>query len=118
MNSPLFQTLSIRSYSISYNLSKVGEIFWDLNTKRPYLILEKESFCAAFAYSIKRAREIRKFQVADLQRRLRNVQKRVMHLQSCRFTDINRLLFCRSRSVAVVFAKAPHCCDLKMLLPW
>ena len=45
----------------------------------------------------KQAREIRNFQVADLQRRLRNVQKSMMHVQSCCFADINRLLFCRSR---------------------
>ena len=36
---------------------------------------EKEIFCVV--YSIKRAREIRKFHVAVLQRRLRNVQKSV-----------------------------------------
>ena len=55
---------------------------------------EKENFCVA--YSIKRAREIRKFHVAVLQRRLRNVQKREMHVQSCCFANINLLLFCRS----------------------
>ena len=90
MNSHCFQPH--RSYSVSYYLSKVGEIFWDLNTKRPYLILEKESFCAAFTYSIKRAREIRKFHVAVLQRRLRSVQKR----RAAR----TRLLFCLSKPVA------------------
>ena len=47
-----------------------------LNPKGPYLSLdkEKENSCAVFSNSIKRAREIRKFQVTDLQRRLRNVQ--------------------------------------------
>ena len=66
-----------------------------LNPKGPYLSLEKEkeNSCAVFTNSIKRAREIRKFQVADLQRRLRNVQKSVMHVQSCCFADINRLFF-------------------------
>ena len=43
----------------------------------------KRIFCVVFAYSIKRAREIRKFHVAVVQRRLRNVQKSVMHVQSC-----------------------------------
>ena len=90
MNSHCFQPH--RSYSVSFYLSKVGEIFWDLNTKRPYLILEKESFCAEFTYSIKRAREIRKFHVAVLQRRLRNVQKR----RAAR----TRLLFCLSKPLA------------------
>ena len=36
---------------------------------------EKENFCVLFPYSIKRAREFRKFHVAIVQRRLRNVQK-------------------------------------------
>ena len=47
--------------------------------------------------SIKRARQIRKFHVADLQWWLRNIQKSVMYGQSCCFADINRLPFCRSR---------------------
>ena len=94
MNSHCFQPH--RSYSVSFYLSKVGEIFWDLNTKRPYLILEKESFCAAFAYSIKRAREIRKFHVAVLKRRLRNVQKGVLHVQGCCFAYLSLLPFCCS----------------------
>ena len=48
-----------------------------LNPKGPYLSLvkRKENSCVGFTNSIRRAREIRKFQVADLQRRLRNVQK-------------------------------------------
>ena len=56
----------------------------------PYLpiviqILEKESdnFCVVLTYSIKRAREIRKFHVVVVQRRQRNVQNSVMHVQSC-----------------------------------
>ena len=49
-----------------------------LNPKGPYLCLEKERFCVVVTYSIKRAREIRKFHVivAVVQRRQRNVQKR------------------------------------------
>ena len=57
---------------------------------------EKENSCAVFIKSIKRAREIRKFQVADLKltkgrlkkianKQLRNVQKSVMQAQSCCF---------------------------------
>ena len=37
---------------------------------------EKETFCVVFAYSVKRAREIRKFHVSVVQRLLRNVQKK------------------------------------------
>ena len=62
-----------------------------LNPKGPYLNLEqeKENFCVAFTYFMKGAREIRKFHVEVVQRRLRNVQKIAMHVQSCCFANIN-----------------------------
>ena len=41
-------------------------------------------------------REIRHFQVVVVQRQLGNVQKSVMHVQSCCFACLNLLLFCRS----------------------
>ena len=80
------------SYSVSFNLSNVSEIFWGLNPKDPYL-----SFCVVFTFFIKQAREIKKFHVAVVQGRLRNVLKSVMQVQSSCFTKINVLLFCRSR---------------------
>ena len=57
--------------------------FLGLNSKGPYISLEKgrENFCVVFTYSIKRACEIRKFYDAVVQRRLRNVQKRVFYVQ-------------------------------------
>ena len=69
--------------------------FSALNPKGSYLSLEKEKepFCTVFTYSVKRASEIRKFHVAIVQRLLKNVQKSVMHLQTCCFTNINLLLF-------------------------
>ena len=59
--------------------------FFGLNPKGPYLSLEKEkeNFCVLLTYSIKWAREIREFHVAVVQQRLRNLQKSVMHVQSC-----------------------------------
>ena len=58
---------------------------------------EKESRCLVFTSSTKR--EIRHFQVVVVQRRHRNVQKSVMHVQtSACFANLNQLLFCRSRS--------------------
>ena len=42
-------------------------------------------------------REIRQFHVVVVQRRQRNVQKSVMHVQSCCFACLNLSLFCRSR---------------------
>ena len=47
-------------------------------------------------HSIKRACEIRKFHVAVVQKRLRNVQKSVMHVQSFFFVNLNLLFFCCS----------------------
>ena len=75
-----------RSHLISFNLSHLAK-FTGLNPKGPYLSLEKEeeTFCVVFTFSIKRAREIRKFHVAVVQQRLRNVQKSVMHVQSVFF---------------------------------
>ena len=59
--------------------------FSGMNPEGPYIRLgkEKDNFCVVLTYSIKQAREIRKFHVAVMQQRLRNVQKSVMHAQSC-----------------------------------
>ena len=72
--------------------------FSRLNPKGPCLRLEKEkeTFCVVLTYSSKRAREIRKFHVAVVQQQLRNVQKSVMHVQSCLFASLNLLFFCCS----------------------
>ena len=55
----------------------------------------KESCCLLFPSSTKR--EIRQFHVVVVQRRQRNVQKSVMHVQSCCFACLNLLLFGHSR---------------------
>ena len=60
--------------------------FSGLNPKGPY-------FCVVPTYSIKRASEIRKFHVAVVQQRLRNVQKSVMHVQSCSFANLKPIAF-------------------------
>ena len=91
--------------------------FSRLNPKGPYVSLEKEkqNFCVVVTYSIKRAREIRKFHVAVVQQRLRNVQKRVMQVQRCFFANVNLLLFLL---FAVAVAKTPYCCHPEIFLPW
>ena len=61
-----------RSYSISFNLSNVGEIFWSCIRK---LRKRKRKFCVVFTYSRKKAHEIRKFCVTVVQRLLRNLQE-------------------------------------------
>ena len=63
---------------------------------------ENESCCLLFPSSTKR--EIRQFHVAVVQRRQRNVQKKVMHAQSCCFANLNPLLFCVLVAVAVFVA--------------
>ena len=61
--------------------------FSELNPKEPYVSFEKEkqNFCVVLTYSIRRARQIRKFHVAVMKQRLRNVQKSAMHVQRCFF---------------------------------
>ena len=60
-------------------LAKICQML-GLSPKGPYLSLDIEKkFCVVFTYFIKQAREIRKFHVAVVQRRLRNVQKSVIH---------------------------------------
>ena len=50
-----------------------------------------------FPASTKREITIRHFHVVVEQRRSRNVQKGLMHVQSCCFANLNLLLFCRCR---------------------
>ena len=57
--------------------------------------LEKESRFLALTSSKKR--EISKFHVVVVQWRQTNVQKSVMHVQSCCFANVYLFLFCRSR---------------------
>ena len=52
----------------------------------PIVGLEKEK--EVFTYTIKRAREIMTFSVVVVQRRPRNVPKRVMHVQSYCFANL------------------------------
>ena len=62
-----------RSYLISFNLSNVGEIFLVESERIASKFRKTEIFNVLLSYSIKRASEIRKFHVAVVQQRLRNV---------------------------------------------
>ena len=64
-------------------------IFWELSSEGLYQSSrkEKESCCPVFLSSTKR--ETRHFHVVVVQRRLRNVQKSVMYVQSCCFANLN-----------------------------
>ena len=72
---------------------KCWQLFLELNSKRLYQSSgkEKETRCLVFPSSTKR--EMRHFHVVVVQPRLRNVQKSVMHVQSCCFVNLNPLLF-------------------------
>ena len=63
---------------------------------------EKESCCLVFPSSTKR--EIRHFHDVVVQRRLRKVQKSVMHVQSCCFANLTYCLFAVLIAVVVVVA--------------
>ena len=77
-----------RAYSNSCNSSNVGNFFLDLNSKKLCQSSgkENESRCRVFTSSTKR--EIRHFYVVVVQRLQRNVQKSVMHVQSCCFAKL------------------------------
>ena len=77
-----------RSYSISFTLSNVSEIFWGLIRRGVPEFRKRKRNCVVFTYSVKRVREIRKFHVAVAQRWQKNVQKSMMHVQSCCFTNV------------------------------
>ena len=94
MNSRYFKLY--RAYSNSFNSSNLGKFFWSSILKDCIKVQEKKKkVVLLFASSAKR--ELRHFHVVVLQRRLRNVQKSGMHVQSCCVANLNQLLFCRSR---------------------
>ena len=74
------------------------QIFLELNSKGLYESSgkEKKSCCVVFPSSTKR--EIRKVHVIVVQQWLRNVEKSMIHMQSCCFSNLCTLLFCRRHS--------------------
>ena len=89
---------------MSFNSSSVGEFFLELNCKGLYLCLRRDlqNRCHVFTFSTKR--EFRQFHVEVAQRRQRNVQRRVIHVQSCCFANKDQLLFDVLVAVIVVVA--------------
>ena len=87
-----------RAYSISSNSPNASNFFLTLNSNGlcQNSGKEKESGCLVCTSSKKR--EIRYFHVVVVQWRQRNVQKSVMHVQSCCVANLNQLFFfCLSR---------------------
>ena len=94
----LHQTLSRLFHLVPF--VKCWQFSRELNSKRLYLSSgkEKESRCLVFTvFTSSEKREIRQFHVVIVHWRQRNVQKSMMHVQSCCLADLNQLLFCRSR---------------------
>ena len=81
----VYQTLS-RLFQFAENV-KCRQISLDLISWGPHLSLERERkfLRRLFTSSIKR--EIRHFHVVVMQQRRRNVQKGVMHVQTCCFAQ-------------------------------
>ena len=90
----LIQTLSQIFHLVQcLQFVKCWRIFLELNSKGLYQssVKEKESRCLVFTSSTRRA--IRQFHIVVVQRRQKNVQKCVMHVQSCCFANVNILFF-------------------------
>ena len=68
---------------------------WQILPLKAVLKLRKRKKKSMSSFTPAKKREIRHFHVVVVQRRQRNVQKSVMHLQSCWFANL-LLLFCRS----------------------
>ena len=72
------------AYSVSFNSSNVGSFFWS------WIFIEgQEKKKKVFVWC--------SLSPQNVQWRQRNVQKSVIHVQSCCFANLNLLLFCRSR---------------------
>ena len=75
-----------RSYLISLNLSNDGEIFWVESERTvPYFRKRKRKFLC-YSHRLHKAGAV-------VQQRLRNVQKSVMHVQSCSFANLKPIAF-------------------------
>ena len=78
-------------------LSQMLVNFLELDSKGLYQSSRKEKETCCFGFPSSTKREIRHFHVVVVQRWLRNVQKSLVHMQSCCFANLNLFLFCGSR---------------------
>ena len=106
MNSRFFQTLS-RLFQFTENV-KCERISLELISGGPDSRLEREKKIRRRLFTFSINRESRHFRVVVVQWRQRNVQKSVMHVQSCCFANQAYCFFAVLVAVAVVVAKAPY----------
>ena len=76
-----------RACSISFNSSNISKFFCSWILKGLYQSSGKEKESCRLLFTSSTKREIRHFHVVVVQRQQRNVQKRVMHVQSCCFAN-------------------------------
>ena len=88
----LLQTLSRLFHLVQF--VKCWQFLVELNSKRLYRSSGKKRKSFSCVHVL---REIWHFHIMVVQWRERNVQKSVMHVQSCCFGNLNELLFCRFR---------------------
>ena len=94
----LHQTLSRLFHLVQF--VKYWQYFMESNSKRLHQNSGKEieSRCLVFTvFTSSEKSEIRQFHVVVVHWRQRNVQKSLMHVQSCCLANLNQLVFCRSR---------------------
>ena len=90
-----FQTLS-RLFQFTENV-KCGRISLELISWGRDSSFERERKVRRHLFTFSINREIRHFHVVVVQWRQRNVQKTVLHVQSCCFANQTFFFFCRSR---------------------
>ena len=86
----------IAPYSILFSSSNVGNFVWSWILKDCIKVQEKNKKLLSWVPVLDKTWNLH-FNVVVVKRRIRNVQKSVMHVQSCGFANRNLLLFCRSR---------------------
>ena len=101
----LYQTLS-RLFQFAENV-KCRRISLELIYWAPHLSLERERKIRRRLFTASIKRGIKHFQVVDVRRGQRNVQKSVMHVQSCCFANKTNYFFAVHLAIIVVVAKAP-----------
>ena len=107
----LLQTLLGLFHLVQFD--KCWQIFLEVNSERLYQSSGKEKESSFLVCTSSTTSENRHFYVVVVQRRLRNVQKSVIHVQSSCFANLNLLLFCRSR-----FCYRRRCLSSISTTPW
>ena len=92
------------------------KFFWSWNLKDCIKVQEKKKKVVVFCSPSSTKREIRQFHVVVVQRQQRNVQKSVMHVQSCCFACLNLLLFLPFSLPSL--RKLPYCSTVVCVWWW